>query len=66
MNFVRRLDNKGVVMEEGDLVIVFSRHDSMDHIILKPNGIHDNRYGAFHHNDFIGKPFGSKVSSLVQ
>lgn len=49
------------LMKVGDLVITYERHDTMDHIYLSENGIYSNKFGAFHHNDFIGKPFGSKI-----
>jgi len=51
------------LMKEGDLIITYERHDSMDHLYLSENQIFGNKYGAFHHNDFIGKPFGSKIMS---
>jgi hypothetical protein len=61
MNFARARDGKDGVMCEGDMVIVFCSHDNMDYITLKRDAIANNKFGAFHHNDFIGKEFGSKV-----
>jgi tRNA (adenine57-N1/adenine58-N1)-methyltransferase catalytic subunit len=51
------------LMQDGDLVVVYERHDSLDHIYLKTGKIFQNKYGAFHHNDMIGKPFGTKIAS---
>jgi tRNA (adenine57-N1/adenine58-N1)-methyltransferase catalytic subunit len=50
-------------MAVGDTVIIYERHDSLSYIQLQLSKIHDNKFGTFHHNDFIGKPFGSKVYS---
>ncbi len=52
-------------MADGDLVIVYERHDTLTHIYLSKDQIFQNKFGAFHHNDIIGKPFGSKVRSKI-
>ena len=48
--------------QEGDLAIVVERHDSYVPVYLRAGEKHMNRFGAFHHDDVIGKPFGAKVS----
>ncbi|KAI0488284.1 hypothetical protein KFK09_028112 [Dendrobium nobile] len=48
---------------DGDLVIVYERHDNMKAIKIKVGLDFQNRYGVFKHSDWIGKPFGSKVFS---
>ncbi|XP_073104525.1 uncharacterized protein [Elaeis guineensis] len=48
---------------EGDLVIVYERHDNMKAIKLQKDSVFQNRFGVFKHSDWIGKPFGSKVLS---
>lgn len=64
MNFIKQRDfTKPRVMQNGDLVIVYERHDSLDHFYLAENTIFNNKYGTFYHNDMIGKPFGSKINS---
>ncbi|KAG9155393.1 hypothetical protein Leryth_017927 [Lithospermum erythrorhizon] len=50
-------------ISDGDLVIVYERHDNMKAIKVSENGVLQNRFGAFKHVDWIGKPFGSKVFS---
>jgi tRNA (adenine57-N1/adenine58-N1)-methyltransferase len=50
-------------MKTGDLVIIYERHDSLDHFYLSAGNILNIKYGHFHHDDFIGKPFGSKILS---
>lgn len=50
-------------MLANDVVIAYERHDSLTHFSLKMNGIFNNKYGAFHHNDIIGRSFGSKIKS---
>lgn len=51
------------LMQAGDLVIVYERHDALDHLYLRPGSIFQNKFGCFPHNDMIGKPFGSKIES---
>lgn len=48
---------------DGDLVIVYERHDNMKPIKIKGGSDFQNRYGIFKHSDWIGKFFGSKVFS---
>ncbi|XP_047341779.1 tRNA (adenine(58)-N(1))-methyltransferase catalytic subunit TRMT61A [Impatiens glandulifera] len=48
---------------EGDLVIVYERHDSMKAVKVSESSVLQNRFGVFKHADWIGKPFGSKVFS---
>lgn len=47
----------------GDLVIVYEKPEIMQPIIVTPDGELHNRYGVFKHSDWVGKPFGSRVSS---
>lgn len=64
MDFVKTTVNRRPrIMKAGDLVIVYERHDQLDHVYLKPGKVYDNRFGNFHHDDIIGKPFGSKIQS---
>ena len=48
---------------DGDLVIVYERHDNMKAVKVCESSILQNRFGVFKHSDWIGKPFGSKVLS---
>lgn len=50
-------------IKEGDLVIVYERHDCMKAVKVCQNSAFQNRFGAFKHSDWIGKPFGSMVFS---
>ncbi|KAK6267328.1 hypothetical protein QUC31_018165 [Theobroma cacao] len=50
-------------IRDGDLVIVYERHDSMKAVKVCENSVLQNRFGVFKHSDWIGKPFGSKVFS---
>ncbi len=50
-------------MQAGDLVIIYERHDSLDHLYLQPGRVFNNKFGSFFHDDVIGKPFGSKIYS---
>jgi tRNA (adenine57-N1/adenine58-N1)-methyltransferase len=66
MNFTvdrSKADHKSDIMEDGSLVILYQRHDSMEHLYLKAGGRYDCRFGNFLHDDFIGKPFGSKIAA---
>ncbi|KAG6716037.1 hypothetical protein I3843_04G025700 [Carya illinoinensis] len=48
---------------DGDLVIVYERHDNMKAVKVCQDSVLQNRFGVFKHSDWIGKPFGSKVFS---
>ncbi|XP_077253918.1 uncharacterized protein LOC143892891 [Tasmannia lanceolata] len=55
-SFQRRICN-------GDLVIVYERHDIMKAIKVCEGSELQNRFGVFRHSDWVGRPFGSKVLS---
>uniref|UniRef100_A0A2P2IRM4 tRNA (adenine(58)-N(1))-methyltransferase n=1 Tax=Rhizophora mucronata TaxID=61149 RepID=A0A2P2IRM4_RHIMU len=50
-------------IRDGDLVIIYERHDTMKAVKVCENSVLQNRFGVFKHSDWIGKPFGSKVFS---
>lgn len=50
-------------ISDGDLVIVYERHDNMKAVKVQEGSVFQNRYGVFKHSDWTGKPFGSKVLS---
>ncbi|KAL7228320.1 hypothetical protein ACSBR2_007103 [Camellia fascicularis] len=50
-------------ISDGDLVIVYEKHDNMKAFKVRENSVLQNRFGVFKHSDWIGKPFGSKVFS---
>ncbi|KAJ4452400.1 putative tRNA methyltransferase complex subunit Cpd1 [Paratrimastix pyriformis] len=47
--------------KEGDNVILYEGLDKMQALKLKHGEIHQNRFGAFYHDDIIGKLWGSKI-----
>jgi tRNA (adenine57-N1/adenine58-N1)-methyltransferase len=47
----------------GDLVVIFESFNDLNFVYAKPGDIFSNRNGHFHHNDFIGKPYGCKIRS---
>lgn len=51
------------LMQVGDLVIIYERHDSLSYFFLEEGGSITNRFGYFKHEDMIGRPFGSRVYS---
>ena len=64
MNFSKPYKScKSKFIENGDVVIVYERHDALDHIFISRDAIFQNKFGSFHHNDMIGKRFGSKIKS---
>lgn len=48
-------------IEDGDLVIVYERNDVMKPVKVSKDGVLRNRFGAYKHSDWIGKPLGTKV-----
>ncbi len=51
------------LIQPNDLVVVFESFNDLNFVYAKPNDIFSNRNGHFHHNDFIGKPYGCKIRS---
>jgi tRNA (adenine57-N1/adenine58-N1)-methyltransferase catalytic subunit len=52
-------------IEAGHLVIVYEGIDRLTHVVAKVGGMFNNRYGSFHHDDIIGRPFGSRWEARV-
>lgn len=50
-------------IKEGDLVILYERHDRMKAVRVQNGAETVNKFGVFAHSDWIGKPFGTKVFS---
>ncbi|EOA20788.1 hypothetical protein CARUB_v10001124mg [Capsella rubella] len=50
-------------IEDGDLVIVYERHDVMKPVKVSKDAVLQNRFGVYKHSDWIGKPLGAKVFS---
>jgi len=48
---------------EDSLVVIFESFDSLKFCYPQKGKIFSNRNGHFHHDDFIGKPFGCKLRS---
>ncbi|GIL57916.1 hypothetical protein Vafri_13134 [Volvox africanus] len=70
MNFLRCTNNTGGeapsssgVIREGDCVIVYEGINTMKAVYVTAKGRFDNRFGIFNHKSWIGKPYGSKVTS---
>lgn len=58
--FIRSDDDDGLI-QDGSHVILYSTRDNIETLIIKRNATFDNKHGHFLHNDFIGKPYGSRV-----
>lgn len=65
MNFAvqKSYQRRPKLIESGDLVVVYERHDALDHVYMEAGKILHNKFGTFPHDDIIGKPFGSKIYS---
>ncbi|XP_010550153.1 PREDICTED: tRNA (adenine(58)-N(1))-methyltransferase catalytic subunit TRMT61A [Tarenaya hassleriana] len=50
-------------INDGDLVIVYERHDVMKPVKVCKDSVLQNRFGVFKHSDWIGNPFGTKAFS---
>ncbi|KAM1357796.1 hypothetical protein ACFX1Q_044842 [Malus domestica] len=50
-------------INDGDLVIVYEKYDTMKAVKVCAGSVLENRFGLFKHSDWIGKQFGSKVFS---
>lgn len=50
---------KGTI-EDGGLCIIYEGIDRVQHFVAKKGDILNNRFGAFYHDDLIGRPYGLK------
>ncbi|CAM9262480.1 unnamed protein product [Scytosiphon promiscuus] len=51
------------LIRDGDMVVFFEGREPIGFDRMKPKTIWQCRHGAFHHDEIIGKPFGSRVFS---
>lgn len=51
-------------IRSGDMVVFFEGREAIGFDRMKAKGIWQCRHGAFHHDEIVGKPFGSRVSLL--
>lgn len=49
------------IIQEDDIVILHETFKKVDFIRVKAGQVYQNKFGAFHHNDMIGSPYGSKL-----
>ena len=52
---------KRKTIEYGDVVCIWSNRESVNWIKLEKNKTFHNKFGVFKHEDFVSKPFGSKI-----
>lgn len=50
--------------QDGDTVVVYQGVTELTQVTLKTGEILRGRFGEFLHDEFIGRPFGSKVREL--
>ncbi|KAJ2825375.1 tRNA (adenine-N(1)-)-methyltransferase catalytic subunit trm61 [Coemansia erecta] len=51
------------VIENGDLVVVYSTPETMTTTTVSDGAMFNNRFGSFRHSDMIGLKFGTKIQS---
>lgn len=49
----------------GDTIIVYSSRTQLNPLVVTPGTQLQSRYGHFKHDDMVGVPYGSKVSSSL-
>jgi hypothetical protein len=47
----------------GSLVLVYESHDTIKPVHVTPGACYQNKYGTFWHDEWLGRPYGSKVHS---
>lgn len=50
------------LIQLGDMVVFFEGREAIGFDRMKVKSIWQCRHGAFHHDEIVGKPFGSRVS----
>jgi tRNA (adenine57-N1/adenine58-N1)-methyltransferase len=58
-----QMDPRERFIKAGDTIIVYQSHTKKSALKIEPGACFTNAFGTFHHDDFIGKPFGYKVYS---
>mmetsp|Transcript_98060 Transcript_98060/g.245668 ORF Transcript_98060/g.245668 Transcript_98060/m.245668 type:complete len:335 (-) Transcript_98060:10-1014(-) len=48
---------------DGDYIVLWGSYTQIFGVVLNSGTITNNRFGNFHHDDLIGRPWGSKVRS---
>lgn len=51
-------------IRSGDMVVFFEGREAIGFDRMKAKSIWQCRHGAFHHDEIVGKPFGSRVRYL--
>lgn len=62
-SYPERVTPQSETITEDSLVVIFESFDSLRFVYPQKGKIFNNRNGHFHHEDFIGKPFGCKIRS---
>lgn len=62
--YLRPTKDDGCI-REGSHVILYATRDNIDSIIIKKGAQFNNKHGHFAHDDMIGRPFGSRVRSIL-
>ena len=47
----------------GEVILIYENRDTIKCITLEKGKVHHNKFGAFKHEDIVGKPYGSKIVS---
>ena len=58
-----RVVDRSKLIAEGSLVVIFECFESISFVYATLGKVFHNRNGHFHHDAFIGKPFGCKIRS---
>ena len=61
--YTERILPTSCIIQTGDLVVIFESFDNLTFVYCQHGGRFNNKNGHFPHDDFIGKPFGSKIRS---
>jgi tRNA (adenine57-N1/adenine58-N1)-methyltransferase len=61
--YPERLTPQTETIQPDQLVVIFESFDNLNFCYAKSGEIFSNRNGHFHHDDFIGKPYGCKIRS---
>ena len=61
--FPERLTPQSETIQPNQIVVIFESFDNLKFCYAKSGEVFSNRNGHFHHDDFIGKPYGCKIRS---
>jgi tRNA (adenine57-N1/adenine58-N1)-methyltransferase len=60
---IRREVSENDRFKYGEVILIYENKETIKCLTLEKGKVFQNKFGAFKHDDIVGKPFGSKIVS---